>query len=335
MATKQKDISFQSTRSSSAATHYGDVDVTWLQKIKGTIKWFRIPPVNPAAIADDIKRMVIRGLQGKLVKEISTAIIGNLKELFGRGKQALKTQIGSILEVGGKIRGVFTNTPEGQGLAIFGVVTSALIGGGILLGAGPEVITGMLRLSQIVYAFNLNETDDQIEKEIEGSITSLYAVAGDTLGSGLASFVTGGVFKIPKVQINITKVTVLWRALNEEARSQLLAQLRNLSRTAFFTGARIMAKTFYRSSRKWLKELARNQPNHPLIKLIPGGAKTVEQWGAGGPSWSLSLFVRQGLEKLQSNPLYKNIGVLLENAIESFGEGIQEFLPDLVRQPIS
>jgi hypothetical protein len=86
------------------------------------------------------------------------------------------------------------------------------------------------------YALNLKETDEQIEQQIQGSITGLYAVAGETFGSGLASFITGGFFRIPKVQINMTKVTILWRALNEEARTQLLAQLRNLARTAFFTG---------------------------------------------------------------------------------------------------
>lgn len=332
---EKKNIKFDSTQSSSAATHYGGADASWLSKIKGTVDWIKIPQIDPGKIAADIKSLLMKSLKGELIKEVGAAIIGNLKELLGQGKQALKFQLGSILTVGGKIWGQMNTTAEGKGLAIFGAIAAAAIGGGVLLGAGPEVITAMLRMSQLAYAFNLKETDEQIEKQIEGSITSLYAVAGDTLGAGLASFVSGGVFKIPKVQINITKVTILWRALNEEARTQMMSQLKNLARTAFFTGLRIMVKTFYRSSRKWIKELAKREPNHPIIQLIPGGAKAVEQWGAGGKPWSLSLFVQSKLEKLQSNPLYKNIGTFLENLIESFGEGIQEFLPDLVRQPIA
>jgi hypothetical protein len=337
MATKpqEKDISFKASQTSSAATHYGGADASWLSKIKGTVDWIKIPQVDIGKVTGDIKEMLTRFVKGNFVKEVSTAILGNLKELFGKGIKAAKTQINSILQVGGKIIGQITTTAEGKGLAIFGAVASVLIGGGVILGAGPEVITGMLRTYQVFYALNLKETDQQIEKQIEGSVTGLYAVAGETFGSGLASFVSGGFFRIPKVQINMTKVTILWRALNEEARSQLLAQLRNLARTAFFTGLRIMAKVFYRSSRKWIKELAKREPNHPLIQAIPGGAKTVAQWGAGGQPWSLSLYVQSKLEKLQANPAFKNIGIFLESAIEGFGEAIQELLPELVRQPIA
>ncbi|MEG4915749.1 hypothetical protein [Microcoleus sp. B7-D4] len=330
-----KDISFKSTQSSSAATHYGEVDMTWLQKIKGTVNWIKIPQVDFGKIAGNIKDRLSQFGRNGFAKELANAIMGNLKELFNSGKRAVKTQINSIMEVGGKIVGQIATTPEGQGLAIFGATSAALLGGATLLGAGPEMITGMLRMYQLAYALDLRQSDEAIEKQIEGSITGLYAVAGETFGAGLASFVSGGVFRIPKVQINMTKVTILWRALNEEARTQLLSQLRNLARTAFFTGLRIMTKVFYRSSRKWIKELAKREPNHPLIQAIPGGAAAVAQWGAGGEPWSLSLYVQGKLEKLQANPAFKNIGVFLENAIEGFGEAIQEFLPELVRQPIA
>ena len=335
MATKQeKDISFKASQTSSAATHYGGADTNWLNKIPGVLNWIKLPSLDFGKMGADIKAILARLAGGNLIKEVGAAILGNIKDLLTQGKQALKTQINSILEVGGKIVGQITTTAEGKGLAIFGALASALIGGGVILGAGPEVITGMLRMSQLFYALNLKETDEQIEQQIQGSITGLYAVAGETFGAGLASFVSGGFFKIPKVQINMTKITILWRALNEEARTQLMSQLKNLARTAFFTGLRIMVKVFYRSSRKWLKALAKKDPNHPLIKAL-GGSGVVEQWGAGGKPWSLSLYVQSKLEKLQSSPAFKNIGIFLENAIEGFGEAIQELLPELVRQPIA
>jgi len=335
MATqKEKDVSFRANQTSSAATHYGGADENWLSKIKGTVDWIKIPQVDIGKIAGDIKKNVLARFEGNFVKEVGEAIVGNIKELLGQGKQALKTQINSILQVGGKIVGQLTTTAEGKGLAVFGTLATALIGGSVAFGAGPEVITSMLRMYQLAYALNLKETDKQIEQQIQGSITSLYAVAGETFGSGLASFVTGGFFKIPKVQINMTKVTILWRALNEEARTQLFSQLKNLARTAFFTGLRIMVKVFYRSSRKWIKALAKKDPNNPLIQAL-GGPAVVAQWGSGGQPWSLSLYVQSKLEKLQASPAFKNIGVFLENAIEGFGESIQELLPELVRQPIS
>jgi len=333
-AKKDKDISFKANQTSSAATVYGGADQTWLSKIQGTLSWIKIPQIDVSKIGADIKQILARFAGGNFIKEVASAIVGNIKELLGQGQAAVKTQINSIMTVGGKIIGQITTTAEGKGLAIFGAFATALIGGGVILGAGPEVITGMLRLYQMSYALNLKETDEQIEKQIEGSISGLSAVAGETFGSGLASFVTGGFFKIPKVQINMTKVTILWRALNEEARTQLLAQLKNLARTAFFTGLRIMVKIFYRSSRKWIKALAQKDPGHPLVQAL-GGPAVVAQWGGGGQPWSLSLYVQSKLEKLQGNPAFKNIGIFLENAIEAFGESIQELLPELVRQPIS
>lgn len=332
---KQKDIAYNERQTSSAATHYGGADESWLSKIKGTLDWVKIPQIDPGKIAGDIKNMIMSGLRGDIVKMVASAVMDGINSLLGRAKKAFSGQIGSILKVRDKIWGQLSNTSEGQGLALFGAVTTAVIGGGVLLGAGPEVITGMLRLSQLAYTLNLKETDEQISQKIQGNITSLYAVSGDALGSGLASFVSGGVFKIPRVQINMTKVTILWRALNEEARTQMLSQLRNLASTAFFTGLGVMTKVFYRDTRKWLKELAKKEPNHPLIAVIPGGAKAVALWGSGGEPWSLSLYIQKKLEKMQANPAFKNIGVFLENFVEGFGEGIQEFLPDLVRQPIS
>jgi hypothetical protein len=331
-----KVVKYDANQTSSAATQYGGVDQSWISKIKGTVDWIKIPEIDPGKIANDIKELVLKGLRGEIIKEIGSAIWGNLKNLLGKIKGGVSQRLGSVVSVGKKIWGTVTNTPEGQGLAIFGAIATAAIGGGVLLGAGPEVITGMLRISQLMYTLNLNETDEQIDQQIEGNITSLYAVAGETMGSGLASFVSGGVFKIPRVQINMTKVGIIWRALNEEAREQLLQQLRNLARTAFFSGVKMLIKVFYRDTRKWLKALAKSNPDHPLIKIIPGGAKTLGQWGQKGvPPWSLSLFVQSKIENLQKNPVNKDIGVFLENFAEGFGEGLQEFLPDLVRQPIA
>lgn len=331
---KDNDISVKASQTSSAATHYGGVDESWVSKIKGTAAWFKVPQFDIGKSFETLKSFISKALKGDLPKEIGAAILGNLKELLGQGKQEVKKRIGSLIGVGGKIVGQLITTNEGNGLAIFGTLSATLLGGGILLGAGPEVITGMLRGVQLAYTFDFNQTDQQIEEQLQGSIVSLYAAAGQALGSGLASFVSGGVFKIPRVQINVTKIGIVYRALNEEARSQLMAQVRNLARTAFFTGIRMFGQIFYRSTRKWLKAIAKSNPNHPIIKLIPGGAKTVALWGEKGqPAWSLHKVVEKGIEKIAVKN--KDIAALLENAVESFGESIQEFLPELVRQPIS
>lgn len=332
---QQKVIKVDEKQTSSAATKYGDADTNWLSKIKGTLDWVKIPAIDPAKIAGDIKDLISKGLRGEIITGLGNFIQTHINNIIGRGKQFLQGQINAIATVKGKILGQL-NTAEGQGLGIFGALSAAVIGGGVLLGAGPEVITAMLRVYQIGYTLNLKETDEQIEQQLQGQLTSLYAMAGDTFGSALASFVSGGVFQIPRLQINMTKIAILYRSLNEEARIQLISQIKALGRNAFFTGLRMLAKVFYRDTRKMIKALAAKDPNHWLIKLIPGGAETIKKWGMGGEPWSLSLYVQKALEKLQgnSNPFIKNIGIFLENATESFGEGIQEFLPDLVRQPV-
>lgn len=333
MPQKEKTITVNAAQTSSAATKYGGVDSDWISKIKGTVSWIKILNINPGEMLGNIKDYILKGLRGDIIKEVGGALTKWINSTFGKAKNFADDRLNSIVAVGGKIIGQW-NTAEAQGLRLFGLISGGLIGGAALLGAGPEMITGMLRISQILYTLNLNETDDQIDRQIEGQITSLYAVSGEALGSGLASFVSGGVFRIPKVQINMTKVTILWRSLNEEARITLLNQLKTLGRTAFFTGIKMLSKVFYRDTRKWLKQLAETNPSHPIINAIPGGADAVKKWGAGGEPWSLSLYVQKKIENLQKNPKFKDVGVFLESFIENFGEGIQEFLPDLVRQPV-
>lgn len=326
----EKKISFDENQTSSAATHYeGGADQSWLSKV--TPSWFKLPSINIGEIADSIKKAVVKGIKGELIG----SLVNYVKTLFGKVKSAFGGQLKSIVKVGNKILGALDTTPEGQGLRLFGAVSGILIGGATLAGAGPEMITGMLRSYQLLYSLNLKETDAQISQQIQGSITAFYSEAGQAFGTGLASFVTGGVFQLPRVQIDMTKISIIWRSLNEEAKSQMISQLKNLSRTAFFTGLRMAVKIFYRDTRKWLKNLAKKDPNHPFIKSIPGGAKAVELWGSGGEPWSLSLFVQKKIQKIQEDKATKNLGFFLEQAVESFGEGLQEFLPQLVRQPIT
>ena len=326
---------------SSAASHYYDAPLKWIKSQgAGVAKWASHASLDPGKFFSDAANQI--GEIWKNVTEIRKILtpggIANFYKdiwgkVFNKGKRAVNGFLNPLLIVKNKILGAF-NTPEGKGLAALAAGASALLGGGVLLGAGPETINGMLRGVQLLYQLNWTESDEDIEKQIQGSITGLYSSAGSAVGTGLASLVTGGVFKLPRVQINVTKVSILWRALNEEARSEMLAQLRNLARTAFFTGLRIFIKTIYRSARKWFKQWAKANPNHPLVQAIPGGMKSIEAWGSGGPPWSFSQYVNKKIENLQENPLTKNIGVFLEQAVEEFFDGISDFLPELVRTPI-
>ena len=332
----------KANETSSAASHYFDAAKNWLGKQGSKVsEWMANPSVDLGGVfgtyVNYLKSAI--GKIGDIAQAISPkGIWDSISKAIGIGASKAKEKFQTgflkpLIIVKDKIIGQLSN-PQGQGLAIFGALSAAIIGGGVLLGAGPETVTGMLRVSQLVYAFNFNQTDKQIDKQIEGDITGIYAITGQALGTGLASFITGGVFQFPRVQINMTKISILWRALNEEARNQLMSQLKGLSRTVFFTGLKMISNLIYRDSRKVIKQLAKSNPDHPLIKLIPGGADTIKKWGEGGEPWSLSLYVQQKLEKVQANPLTRDIGVLMENTIESFGEGLQDFLPDLVRQPI-
>lgn len=344
MAPRGKDEpgGVKAQETSSAASHYFDATKKWLgQQGAKVTEWMGNPSIDLGGVFSKCIDYIKSATQkiGDIAQSISSqGIWDSISKAIGIGasKIAEKVKTGflkPLIIVKDKIIGQLGNA-QGQGLAIFGALATAIIGGGVLLGAGPETVSGMLRISQLMYTFNFNQTDDQIDKQIEGNISSLYSITGEALGTGLASFVTGGVFKFPRVQINMTKISIFWRALNEEARTQLMTQLKGLSRTVFFTGLKMMMNLFYRDARKMLKQLAKVEPNHPLIKLIPGGANTVEKWGGGGAPWTLALYVQQKIENVQSNPVTKNFGLLLESFVESFGEGLQDFLPDLVRQPI-
>lgn len=326
---------------SSAASHYYDAPLKWIKaQGAGAAKWASERSFDPGKLFSDISAQVgsiwkdVSRIRELLTPEGVLGLLGGIwDKIKAKGTQAINGFLNPLLIVKDKIIGGL-KTAEGKGVALFVGAATLLTGGGILLGAGPETITLMLRGTQVLSQLNWKETDEDIEKQIQGSITGLYSSAGSAVGTGLASFVTGGVFKMPKVQINITKVSILWRALNEEARSEMLAQMRNLARTAFFTGLRALVKVIYRSVRKRLKVWAAENPNHPLLNLVPGGAKTIEKWGAGGEPWSLSQYVNKKIEALQENPITKNIGIFIEQVIEDFNDGISDFLPELVRSPI-
>lgn len=332
----------KANETSSAASHYFDATKNWLAKQGSKVaEWMGNPSIDLGGVFGKYIDYIKSATQkiGDAIQSISPqGIWDSIGKAVGIGVSKITEKVKTgflkpLIIVKDKIIGQLKNA-EGQGLAIFGALSAAIIGGGVLLGAGPETVTGMLRVSQLVYTFNFNQTDEQIDKQIEGDITGIYATTGQALGTGLASFVSGGVFKFPRVQINMTKISILWRALNEEARNQLMSQLKGLSRTVFFTGLKMIMNLFYRDARKWIKVLAEKEPNHFIFKLIPGGIDTIKKWGTGGPPWAPNLYVNQKTENLQNNPVTRNVGVLLENAIESFGEGLQDFLPDLVRQPI-
>lgn len=348
-----KALGVKEKETSSSATVYLDASIDWLKsKGKKVVNWISNPVATAVSLKDGVSSLLkkITGTLSGIAKDVKQVaselkqyrellsplnVVKSVVRWFQQAKQTANNFIGTVIKVQGKIVGQL-KTVEGQALATFVGVAGTVLAGGWLLGLPTEALQLTLRGAQFFYTHNWNRTDADYEKDIDGQIANLYGSAGEALGTGLASFVTGGVFRLPRVQINVTKISILWRALNEEAREELMVNLKGLARTAYRGALKILFSVFYPQVRKMVKKFVNDNPNSPLLKLIPGGKKTIDQWGVG-PAWALGEnYVNKKIEALQESDdeNKKNLGRLLENFVDSFGDGLQDFLPELIRQPI-
>lgn len=66
---------------------------------------------------------------------------------------------------------------------------SALGIGSLLTGVGAgQLVTGALNFAETIYNFNFNQTDEDINKEIESTINALYGPTGEYIGQQVAGF---------------------------------------------------------------------------------------------------------------------------------------------------
>ncbi len=179
-----------------------------------------------------------------------------------------------------------------------------------------------LETSETIYSFNFNQTDEDINKEIESTINALYGPTGEYIGQQVAGVLVGGLFNPPKVQINIRALRLAWD-INPEIRDDLLnntSTLAHLGLTAFRT---IAIKQAFMKGRQGIKDFWKNLPDGVKGKF-PNINKAITNWGAkGSKPWSIQGVVEKRIEELDDQRLEDLAEGLTEGFWEQFRQSVE------------
>ncbi|GGA53313.1 hypothetical protein [Okeania sp. KiyG1] len=183
-------------------------------------------------------------------------------------------------------------------------------------------MTGALNFAETIYNFNFNQTDEDINKEIESTINALYGPTGEYIGQQVAGVLVGGLFNPPKVQINIRALRLAWD-INPSIRDDLLnntSTLAYLGMTAFRT---IAIKQAFMKGRQGIKNFWQGLPKEVKGKF-PQLDNAITNWGAkGSKPWSIQGVVEKRIEELNDQKLQDLVEGLLSGFWEQFRQSVE------------
>lgn len=302
----------KATETASALTTYGDASIKWLQSMsKEAGKWLEAGAVNIGSL--------LKGFLNK-AKQAVGGVINWVKGLWQKDKKKVLIGVGIgclVLIGGGLVLGGIVGAIGGLaaavgGLGAVGATLATLALGGVL----PSLVTGLLRATTFIYQFNWQQTDQDINKEIESAIQGLFGRAGDAMGVALAGTLTGtakGGF--PKPVIHMGAIVALWRTVEEDIQEEILQALTQLAMAGLRCAGVILFKQMYMNARKFIKSNFRSG--------IPSIDKAIASWGEeGSKPWSMAKAVEAKIESIPD----KNIKAFTENFVESFFESSGEFI---------
>ena len=213
---------------------------------------------------------------------------------------------------------------------IFFVAPALLAAGAAFLSAGlltqigvlitlSMLFTFVIGTIQILYNFNWQETDEDLDKEIKASYEGLAGLTGALLGKSLGYLVCGALPGATAFAFNKGVAAAIFEELSEEGKEEVLGHLSALANATFRAFATAQIKKQFKSARRYLKK----KPNHPLSKILRQkmGEKGFKEWGSkSGQSFTLANAVEERVENIK-DPRLRNF---TEQFLEEFSEGCVE-----------
>ncbi|NES64140.1 MAG: hypothetical protein F6K24_02175 [Okeania sp. SIO2D1] len=257
----------------------------------------------------------------------------------GAGVLAAGLALGTIVVVGGAAVGVLAGGGAavgtvGAALSGLGAVGAgvAKVGGAVVSGLGVaslltgksagELVTGALNFAETIYNFNFNQTDEDINKEIESTINALYGPTGEYIGQQVAGVLVGGLFNPPRVQINIRALSLAWK-INPEIRDDLLNNTSTLAHLGMTAFRNISVKQAFMKGRQGIKNFWKDLPEGVKGKF-PQLDKAITNWGAkGSKPWSIQGVVEKRIEELDDQKLQDLAEGLLSGFWEQFRQSVE------------
>lgn len=181
------------------------------------------------------------------------------------------------------------------------------------------VQTGVQTTNQILN-FNINQTDDELFRQIEQKINGMHALVGTTIGTALGWLVCGALPNSLGFKFNKPLATAIAQELDEESRSELYAyigQLIRLTTQTLFNAELVNRFTSLR------KELKRN-PDSDFAKFVRRtiGEENFKKWGESGQQpWTIKKNVIDAQIDKEKDPIWKQF---YENTLEGFSDSCME-----------
>lgn len=313
----------------SGALNYGVIpDVkAWVSAgAKDILKYLQVGVQSAKAFLGKVKNWVASGWEE--AKKAGKNMGAWFQALPGKFAQMMVP----LLQVGvvaGVVAGVVLTGVLLAGSGAVAWVVGSITGIAAILGgmqaAGINVggmIRGTMNFAEFVYRFNWQESDKQIQAEIEQLITSLYEPAGEFLGRSIAGLLVGGFASPPKVRVNVRQIALLWQ-LNPDIRDELLQNVSSFCYQSLIAVKTIAFKTFFMKGRSWIKQNWEKVPS-TWRQAVPNLDLAIRHWGEEGQKpWSIAGYVEEKVESIESERIKQAVEGFLEGFWDGFRESVE------------
>ncbi|MFY7804040.1 MAG: hypothetical protein ACOVQ7_11490 [Limnoraphis robusta] len=260
---------------------------------------------------------------GSLVKKIGVEVlrldklISTIEGWFKKGIAKVKEISGTIIKFGKKAAGWL----NGGAAAI--VALAAGWGINQLTGVSmANLATSALNQAEIIYNFNFQVTDKDLDKQMKALIDSLYGPAGEFMGRSLAQLIVGGISSPPKVQINIKGLALIW-ILNPDIRDDLLQNVSQLAHAGIYVFRQIAFAYAFKKGRQAIKAYWKKAPI-AMKKIYPGLDKIITTWGDEGKEpWTMESWVEKKIESLNDDRLEDFVEEFLSGFWDGFRDSVE------------
>lgn len=317
------------TLTSSLTTLGEKTDLTYFKKLKSDIAdWGKLGIAKAKSVIGEI-------LKFKALFKITEQDKKGARNFFKTITQGFynafkKTSVGRWLDKNTGFKGILISVAKNPMGWIQGATALLAAGGGLFLanqaGVSPaNLMSSMLNFGEVVYNFNFQITDKELEAQIKALIDGMYGEAGDFLGRSIAQLIVGGLTTPPKVQINVRGLALCW-LLNEDIRDDLLQNVSQFAYQGIYVARQIAFKFAFMKGRQAIKTLWKQAPagyKSMLKKIWPDVDKQIENWGKeGNKPWSIATHIEEKVEKIED----KRLQDFTENFLESFWDSFRDSL---------
>jgi hypothetical protein len=168
--------------------------------------------------------------------------------------------------------------------------------------------------------FDINQTDEDLWKQLENKVNGMYGLLGTTVGSAMGWLVCGALPNSAMFRFNKAVGVAIAQDLNEEARGELYGYIGQIIRLSTQTVINSEAINRFSSTRR---ELKRN-PDTDFARFVRSiiGEDTFKKWGEKGQQpWTIKKDIIEKNIAKEKDPLWKQF---YENTLEGFTESCIE-----------